>query len=84
MASAPLTRIVLRRQLEYIGLPGLIAPSARKALSADSLLSFGLVDLDTSSIIRVIPLAVIFMAKLLLSNLAFAYVITLLALYFSG
>jgi len=76
MASAPLTRVVLRRPLEYIGLAGLIAPPARKPLSASSLLSLGVVDLDVSTMWRILPLATIFVAEVSLSNLAFAYVTT--------
>lgn len=72
MVSAPLTRIVLRRPLEHIGLPRLIAPPARHKLSASSLLSLGLVEHNRADMLRVLPLAIIFVGKLIFSNFAFA------------
>lgn len=76
MISAPLTRIVLRRPLELIGLPGLIAPPRRTASTARNVLGMGMVDISTAGLVRILPLAFVFVAKVLLSNLAFAYVLT--------
>ena len=68
-----LTRL-LHQPLAWLGLENLIAPPVRKLVSPGTLLTLGASDMSLLQALQVLPLAIVFVAKLFFGNLSFAYV----------
>jgi len=66
------TTRVLRQPLSWAGLHDVVAPPVRRLLSPWSIITLGAFDLNFSITLRVLPLAIVLVAKLFFSNLAFA------------
>jgi len=68
-----LTRL-FHQPLSWLGLENLIAPPVRKLVSPGGLLTLGACDMSLLQTLQILPLAIVFVAKLFFGNLSFAYV----------
>jgi len=66
-----LTRL-LHQPLAWLGLENLIAPPVRRLVSPGALMTLGVSDLGVKQTLQVLPLAIVFVAKLFFGNLSFA------------